>query len=190
RVRRVRASTRMLGEGDRPLGTVDHDHVTVATLGSSTRGVAWTEVHLHDLADAGLAAELERRLGEVGLHPASTSADAELDRLLRPEGPRRKRGGGKRAAPGTAGAALLDYLTAQVDRLAAEDLRTRRNEPDSVHQLRVAARRLRSALQSYRPLLDRERTDPLVAALRDFARELAPARDAAAPHERISEGLA
>src|SRR5690606_16847388 len=156
RVRRVRASTRMLGEGDRPLGTVDHDHVTVATLGSSTRGVAWTEVHLHDLADAGLAAELERRLGEVGLHPASTSADAELDRLLRPEGPRRKLGGGKRAAPGTAGAALLDYLTAQVDRLAAEDLRTRRNEPDSVHQLRVAARRLRSALQSYRPLLDRE----------------------------------
>ncbi|HLU54318.1 MAG TPA: CHAD domain-containing protein [Pseudonocardia sp.] len=190
RVRRVRASTRMLGEGDRPLGTVDHDHVTVATLGSSTRGVAWTEVHLHDLADAGLAAELERRLGEVGLHPASTSADAELDRLLRPEGPRRKRGGGKRAAPGTAGAALLDYLTAQVDRLAAEDLRTRRNEPDSVHQLRVAARRLRSALQSYRPLLDRERTDPLVAALRDFARELAPARDAEVLHERISEGLA
>jgi CHAD domain-containing protein len=35
------------------------------------------------------------------------------------------------------------------------------DEPDAVHQMRVATRRLRSALATYRPLLDRERTDPV-----------------------------
>jgi CHAD domain-containing protein len=188
-VRRVRTGTRLLGEDDRVLGTVVHDHVTVATLGSSTEGAAWTEVQTHDTTDDGLAAELEQRLGEAGLRPATTSADAELDRLLRPAPPKRRRARGKRAKPGTAGAALVDYLAAQVERLAAEDLRARRGEPDSVHQLRVAARRLRSALQSYRRLLDRERTDPVVDALRELARALAPARDAEVLHERIRDGL-
>ncbi|QYN34319.1 CHAD domain-containing protein [Pseudonocardia sp. DSM 110487] len=188
-VRRVRTGTRLLGGDDRLLGTVFRDHVTVATLGSSTEGGAWTEVRTHDTSDDGLAAELERRLGEAGLRPAATSADAELDRLLRPVAPPRRRSGGKRAKAGTAGAALLDYLATHVDRLAAEDLRARRGEHDSVHQLRVATRRLRSALQSYRRLLDRERTDPLVDALRELARALAPARDAEVLHARIRDGL-
>jgi CHAD domain-containing protein len=98
--------------------------------------------------------------------------------------------GGKRAKPGSAGAALTDYLAEHVDRLVAEDPRARRGEHDAVHQLRVAARRLRSALQSYRPLLDRERTDPIVIALRDLAQALAPARDAEVLHARIRDGLA
>ena len=79
---------------------------------------------------------------------------------------------------------------AQVDRLAAEELRVRRDAPDSVHQLRVAARRLRSALQAYRPLLDRRRTDPSPTHLRDLGRQLAPARDAEVLRERIDAGLA
>ncbi len=189
RIRRVRTGTRLLGEDDRLLATLVHDHVAVATLGSSTEGVAWTEVQLHDAVDDGLAAELEQRLGEAGLRPTTTSAEAELDRLLRPPAPKRRLPSGKRVKPGTAGAALVDYLAEHIDRLAAEDLRARRGEHDSVHQLRVAARRLRSALQSYRRLVDRERTDPVVDALRELARELAPARDAEVLHERIREGL-
>jgi CHAD domain-containing protein len=189
-VRRVRTGTRLLGADDKVLATVLHDHVTVATLGSSTEGAAWTEVQMPDASDDQLAGELERRLGEAGLRPSTTSAEAELDRLLRPAAPPRRRPTGKRVKPGTAGAALLDYLAGHVDRLAAEDLRARRGEPDSVHQLRVAARRLRSALQSYRRLLDRERTDPLVDALRELARAFAPARDAEVLHARIRDGLA
>ncbi len=188
-VRRVRTGTRLLGDDDRVLATVLHDRVTVATLGASTEGAAWTEVRTHDTSDEGLTAELRRRLGEAGLRPATTSAEAELDRLLRPAAPRRRRRGGKRVKPGTAGAALVDYLAAHVERLAAEDLRARRGEPDAVHQLRVAARRLRSALQSYRRLLDRERTEPVVDALRELARGLAPARDAEVLHARIRDGL-
>ncbi|GAA5109831.1 CYTH and CHAD domain-containing protein [Pseudonocardia adelaidensis] len=190
-VRRVRTGTRLLGDEDRPLATVVHDHVTVATLGSSTEGAAWTEVQVRDTADPGLVDAAERLLGEAGLRPASSSAEAELDRLLRPAAPkRRRRAGGKRTRPGSAGDVLVAYLAEHVDRLAAEDLRARRGEPDSVHQLRVAARRLRSALQSYRRILDRERTEPIVEGLREFARALAPARDAEVLHARIRDGLA
>ncbi len=145
-----------------------------------------------DASDNRLAGELEQRLGEAGLRPTTTSAEAELDRLLRPAAPPRRRAAGKRAKPGTAGASLVDYLTKHVDRLAAEDLRVRRGEPDSVHQLRVAARRMRSALQSYRPLLDRERTDPLVdgsARARPRARPGPRRRGAARADPRRARGL-
>jgi CHAD domain-containing protein len=189
-VRRLRTGTRLLGEDDRVLAVVVHDHVKIATFGSSTAGVAWTEVEMRDASDDGLAGAVEQRIGEAGLRPSTTSAETELDRLLLPAAPRRRRPTGKRVKPGTAGAALVDYLAAHVDRLAAEDLRARRGEEDSVHQLRVAARRMRSALQSYRRLLDRERTDPVVDGLRELARALAPARDAEVLHARIRDGLA
>jgi CHAD domain-containing protein len=188
RVHTVRTATRLLGGGDRLLARVVHDHITLATLGRSTDVESWTELELAvSGADDGLVAELERRFGEIGLRPAAPAAEAELDRLLRPAPPtRRARRPGRRAS---AGAALLEHLATHVDRLAAEDLRVRRDEPDAVHQLRVAARRVRSALQAYRPLLDRERTDPLVDGLRELGRGLAPARDAEVLHERISAGL-
>jgi CHAD domain-containing protein len=107
--------------------------------------------------------------------------------LLRPAPKARRLNGGRK---GSAGAVLLEYLAAQADRLAAEELRVRRGGPDSVHQMRVASRRMRSALQAFRPLLDRKRTDPIVDGLRELGQELAPARDAEVLHERISKGLA
>jgi CHAD domain-containing protein len=187
-VRRVRTATRLRAADGRLLGTVVHDHVTVATLGRSTDGVAWTEVELRDITDAALAGALEQRCVEAGLRPSTTAAEAELDRMLRPSAPSRE-GAGSRAKPGSAGAAVINYLAEQAERIAAEDLRVRRDEPDAVHQLRVAARRARSALQSYRRLLDRERTDPIVDDLREFGRALAPARDAEVLHARIRAGL-
>lgn len=93
--------------------------------------------------------------------------------------------GGRRSA----GAALLTYLATHVDRLVDEERRVRDDEPDAVHQMRVAARRLRSALRAYRPLLDRDVTDPIADALRELGRALAPARDAEVLRERISAGL-
>jgi CHAD domain-containing protein len=188
RIRRVRTETRLLDEDERLLALVVHDEVTLATLGRATDVEAWTEVELRRAeADNALVAELEERFAESGLRPAVLAAEEELERLLRPTPKARRLRAGKR---GSAGAGVMEYLGAQLDRLAAEDLRVRRDEPDAVHQLRVASRRLRSALQAYRPLLDRTRTDPLVDGLRELGRELAPARDAEVLHERISSGLA
>lgn len=50
-------------------------------------------------------------------------------------------------------------------------------DPEGVHQLRVGARRLRSALSLFAPLLPRVQTAPLADELRWLARELGPARE-------------
>lgn len=184
RVRTTRTVTRLLAADGTAVAEVAHDHVSVATLGRSTDVVTWTEATLD--GTSAVPEELTARLLEAGLSPAQPGAGAALDRLLRPARPRRVRGGKK----GSAGDALMAYLAAQADRIAAEDLRVRRDEPDAVHQLRVAARRMRSALQAYRPLLDVRRTEPVVDALRELGRALAPARDAEVLRERVLTGLA
>ena len=61
--------------------------------------------------------------------------------------------------------------------------------PDSVHAMRVACRRMRSTLQSFRALLDRERTDAVVAELRWLAGELGGARDLEVQEERIGRAV-
>jgi len=54
----------------------------------------------------------------------------------------------------------------------------RRDEPDSVHQMRVASRRLRSTLQSFGAVIPRPATAQLVAELRWLGGVLGEARDA------------
>ncbi len=84
---------------------------------------------------------------------------------------------------------LMDYVAQQAERLATEETRVRNGAPDAIHQMRIAARRLRSALTAYRGVLDRPRTDPVAESLRDLGRQLAPARDAEVLRERIDADL-
>ena len=91
---------------------------------------------------------------------------------------------------GSAGAVLMQYVARQAEQLSTEETRVRNSAPDAVHQMRIAARRLRSVLKAYRGVLDRSRTDPLAVQLRDLGRALAPARDAEVLRERIDAGLA
>jgi CHAD domain-containing protein len=56
---------------------------------------------------------------------------------------------------------------------------------EGVHGARIACRRLRSALATYRPLLDRGVVDPLREELRWLGRGLAPARDVDVVHDRL-----
>jgi CHAD domain-containing protein len=73
--------------------------------------------------------------------------------------------------------AVRAHLARQVRRLLLEDVRVRRNLPDSVHQMRVAARRLRSGLKVFGPLLDAPWADDLRAELGWAASELGRVRD-------------
>lgn len=66
----------------------------------------------------------------------------------------------------------------------------RHDEPDGVHKMRVATRRLRSALATFRPLLDRGVTDPLRDELKWVAAELGGARDAEVLRMRLLNELA
>lgn len=73
--------------------------------------------------------------------------------------------------------AIAAYLARHTRVLRAADLAVRRDAEDAVHQLRVAARRLRSGLRVFRPLLDREWADRLRDELRWVASGLSRYRD-------------
>ena len=77
-----------------------------------------------------------------------------------------------------AGDVVHAHLREQVDAMLSRDWQARQDEPDGVHKMRVATRRLRSALATFRPLLDRAVTDPLRDELKWIAGELGGARDA------------
>ena len=90
-----------------------------------------------------------------------------------------------RAGRGTAGAVVAGYLRDQVDRLADLGDDVRRDAPDAVHQARTTTRRLRSALATYRPLLDRDATDPTRDELKWFGGVLGAVRDAEVQRDRL-----
>ncbi len=73
---------------------------------------------------------------------------------------------------------VLTYLRDQVAAIARYDPLVRREEPDAVHQMRVATRRARSALQAFGSVVDRETTRPLCEELKWLAATLGQARDA------------
>ncbi|TXH44860.1 MAG: CYTH and CHAD domain-containing protein [Actinobacteria bacterium] len=76
-----------------------------------------------------------------------------------------------------AGDAVTAYLRKHARAFLNQDVRVRRDLPDAVHQMRVAARRLRSGLKTFGPLVDREWADALREELAWAAGELGNARD-------------
>ncbi|MFF7989076.1 CHAD domain-containing protein [Kitasatospora xanthocidica] len=77
----------------------------------------------------------------------------------------------------TVGQVLLARIEAQAVVLAGLDDAVRADEPDAVHRMRVACRRLRSALRTFRRLFAPGTTEHLVAELRWLAGALGGARD-------------
>ena len=90
---------------------------------------------------------------------------------------------------GSARELLVSLLAHYADRLQEHDAGVRSGRPEAVHRLRIAARRIRSALTTFGPLLDRGVTDPLRDDLRWLGQSLAPARDAQVLREHLSELL-
>jgi CHAD domain-containing protein len=89
-----------------------------------------------------------------------------------------------------AGAAVQAHLARHIRRLLLQDVRVRRDLPDSVHQMRVAARRIRSGLRGFGPLV----ADQWARHLRDelgwIAGELGAVRDTEVMIERLDERAA
>jgi CHAD domain-containing protein len=86
--------------------------------------------------------------------------------------------------PATAAEVLRTHLADNVARLHEQGERVRSGEPRAVHRMRVAARRLRSSLQTCQPLFA-VRTDALRDELRWLGRVLGDARDAQVLRERL-----
>ncbi|MET9517837.1 CYTH and CHAD domain-containing protein [Streptomyces sp. NPDC002994] len=178
RLRSVRDVRHLLDAGGDLLAEVSVDTVTAQRIGVDAAGATarWTEVEV-ELADEGdpdLLDAVEKKLRKAGLRPATS--ESKLARALADTAPSWKRPGEEKPDR-TAGDHVLAYLREQYTSLVAYDPAVRRDLPDSVHQMRVATRRLRSALRTYRKVLDRAVTDPVVEELKWLARELGADRD-------------
>ncbi|MEU6829188.1 CHAD domain-containing protein [Nocardia beijingensis] len=90
----------------------------------------------------------------------------------------------------TAGDAFVAALREDIDRLLAAEPEVRADAEDSVHQMRVATRRLRSVLRSYRKLLAGKPAAAMRAELKWLAGLLGEARDAEVRADRFATLLA
>ncbi|MEU2311122.1 CYTH and CHAD domain-containing protein [Streptomyces albidoflavus] len=159
--------------------TVRAERLDGAPGGLAGATTAWREIEIEraEGAPASLLDRIEERLTAAGIHRSKDRS--KFARALTDTGPPPETwpAPDPAPAPGTAGAEVLAHLARWHRALVALDTDVRRDLPDSVHQLRVATRRLRGAFKTYRKVLDRAVTDPVGEELKWLAGELAPARD-------------
>ena len=166
----------LVGPSGESLAEVAADDVSAQTMGESTTVSRWQELEVeltggdralleaagdllrrHSLRPAAWASKLEHALGYRRPQPADRPA-------LSPSSP--------------AGQVVLDYLTSQAEALKSQDMMVRRDEPGAVHDMRVAARRLRSTLRTFRRILRRADTGELAGELKWLGGVLGEPRDA------------
>ncbi|MEU5953807.1 CYTH and CHAD domain-containing protein [Streptomyces sp. NPDC047525] len=192
--------------------SIDRVRAERLTEGGGTSEWAEIEVELADGADPALLDRIEKKLKKLGVQRSSSAsklAKAQADTALSETRQRLAEGTLKPAKarkgkadeqyiviqlkdsavqpdPVTAADHVLAYVRTQRDALVALDPDVRRDVPDSVHQMRVATRRMRSAFRSYRKLLDRAVTDPIGDELKWLAGELGVDRDQEVLAERLT----
>ena len=171
----------LLAEDGSLLAELSIDTVRAEGLRAGSSTAAWTEIEV-ELADGvhdqSILDRVETQLRKAGIRPAASPSKVAraLHETAPPNSPKPAP---HTVAPaeGTAGAHVLAFLRTQRDALVALDPAVRRELPDSVHQMRVATRRLRSAFKTYAAVVDRTASDPLGDELKWLAAELGVDRD-------------
>ncbi|MFG2571376.1 CHAD domain-containing protein [Streptomyces sp. NPDC048481] len=188
------------GKG-RPLAEASVDAVRADRLFGGEGSARWTEieVELADGADPAFLDKVDKRLRKAGVRPSASSS--KLARALSETASKKKRAQEKRAQnervgekagagdPVTAGDHVLAYVRAQRDAIVALDPAVRQEAPDSVHDMRVATRRLRSTFRTFRKVLDPAVTGPVADELKWLAGELGAGRDQEVLDERLTAAL-
>ncbi|MGR6317287.1 CYTH and CHAD domain-containing protein [Micromonospora soli] len=173
-----RRERRLLDGAGRPLAEVAEDSVEAQDLVSGERQ-AWHEIEVELVdGDEALLDAVEARLREAGARPVpvSKSHRALGTRLA----------AARSAAPDPGVAPVLDYATAQRDVLIANHPGAWSGDEEAVHDVRVAVRRLRSTLRTFRGLWDRRESESLRAELRWLGGQLGPVRDSQVMAARLA----
>ncbi|MFF2364567.1 CHAD domain-containing protein [Streptomyces sp. NPDC058122] len=191
RIRSSRSLHHLLDAQGEVLAELSMDEVSAEALRDHRRGAAWTEmeVELVEDGDPALLDGVEKVLRQHGLDRAQSPSKvvhALTDTTMLPQDPPVARAG---AVPGSAGEYVLAYIDRLVGALTDLDPAVRRDVPDSVHQMRTTARRLRGCLRSYRSVLDKKATDPIRRDLKWLANELGVERDHEVLRERLISGV-
>ena len=197
-----RTVVRLLGEDGAELAEVADDLVT-GRGGTDAEPERWREIEVELRGGTPeLLKAAGKRLRKVGAKKGKSSS--KLGRLLGEavvpsESAATRAAARSRIAAATSngkgpsvttGEVVTAYLAAQVEAVVAFDPKARLGEEDAVHRMRVASRRLRSILRSYRAVLDEERTAPLGPELRWLAAVLGDVRDLEVLRMRFAEAPA
>ena len=187
----TRIERRLLDADGHALAAIADDTVHGQRLtGSATEESTWREVEVELLeGDRAVLDDVTDRLRAAGLTPSRSSSkfarvmgDFAAPPPAMPEALSRPR----RAA----GEVVLAYLQEHVDQLVTCDRGVRSDQLGAVHDMRVATRRLRSTLATYRLLLDREQTDPIREELKWLGEALGRPRDAEVLRQRMLDLVA
>lgn len=188
---------RLVDAGGRVLAEVADDRVTARRVdgGHDDEPMSWREVEV-EVVDGPprLLEAVDPVLREHGLSTAREQSKLArvlgLDEDAQADGGRTAAGSEPLDTSSSAGDVVMAYVEAQVVRIRTQDLPVRLDAPGSVHAMRVATRRLRSALRTFKPLLHRARTRPIRDELQWLARVLGAARDAQVLGDRVRSGAA
>ncbi len=187
----TRREVRLLrGPDGRPLAEVVDDRVDGRLLIEPEAPLLrWREWEAEDKGDdADVLDRLEPLLLAAGARPSQ--AASKLGRVLALTlAPQQDEpwwsGGAAPQAPPSAATVVQAHLREQLDELVRRDPEVRRDLPDALHKMRVATRRLRSALRTFAPLLERERGGRLYGELAHLAGVLGQVRDVEVMHARV-----
>ncbi|MDT3439720.1 MULTISPECIES: CYTH and CHAD domain-containing protein [unclassified Pseudofrankia] len=214
----TRGATRLLDAAGEPLAEVVDDRVRAQTLGERAVLTQWREIEVELLNGAatgtGTAADADAPLGGAAGARLLDDVEAVLRAAGATDAPHGSKlahllslantappepapspspaipAGRRRRAGLAAGEVLRVYLSAQVEALLAADPRVRMDEPDAVHKMRVATRRMRSTLRTFAPLFPADLVAHLDRELGDLARALSGARDSEVQLEYFDGRLA
>ncbi|WP_164519616.1 CYTH and CHAD domain-containing protein [Nocardioides ferulae] len=185
-LRTHRVAHRLLDADGQVLAELCDDRVEARSARTGAGVERWREWEL-ELVDGPpeLLEDAEPLLLAAGAHPSASAS--KLGRVLAEALPPTPswRSAGPVGADASTGEVLVGYLAEHLHRLHEEDRRLRTGDQEGVHQLRIAARRLRSALASYAPVLDRGEALALREELRWLGGVLSAARDAQVSRERL-----
>ena len=189
RLRTRRIVYRLRGADDQSLAEMSDDQVQAETFFPEAAGRVWREWEVELTGGSGtLLDAAQDQLAAAGARASAHHSKLEraIDRPLSAAVQEQPLPGRK----GPASDVLLAYLREQVHVLKTQDPLVRQDAADSVHGMRVATRRLRSALATHRQLLDADPVSFLRDELKWLAGVLGAARDAEVMRGRLTDMIA
>jgi CHAD domain-containing protein len=181
-----RRPLRLCARSGRPLVRIDDDLVSVMDGRRAARRFREIEVGVVGPAPGDLVEGVVERLVEAG----ATVSDgrSRLARALCLEAPAPDVAAVEVDAASTVAAVLSGAVARSYQRLLAHDVGVRLGHDEAVHQARVATRRLRSDLRTFRRVIDRAWYEDMQAELKWIADLLGSVRDLDVMTARIAAG--
>jgi len=196
RIRTRRTERAVRGPDGTVLALVADDAVTSQAFGATAIVQHWRELEV-ELVDGSpeLLEAIDAALRDAGARRADLPS--KLAHALGDRYPAADRDTGTDTDTDTTAAetddtddALTAYLRAQRDAIRTNEPGVRAGNADAVHDLRVASRRVRSTLRTFRKVLDPAPTGPLADELKWLAGLLGAMRDADVLAERLAAAVA